>query len=145
MELVLENVIVDYAHTHDALEKAIESVRAVMPSGRLIVLFGCGGDRDKKKRKLMGEVVNNLADLAIITDDNPRTEDPESIRNEIKKYCAKGVEVAGRREAIRKALELKRKDDFLLIAGKGHEKYQIIGTEKFKFDDVETVKELLGS
>jgi len=145
MELVKENVIVDYAHTHDALEKVIHSIRAVMSSGRLIVLFGCGGDRDKKKRRLMGEVVDRLADLAIITDDNPRTENPESIRAEIKKYCHKGIEVDGRREAIKKALELKEKEDFLLIAGKGHEKYQIIGTEKFTFDDVETVKELLRS
>lgn len=143
MELVKENIIVDYAHTHDALEKVIHSIRAVMSSGRLIVLFGCGGDRDKKKRKLMGEVVDQLADLAIITDDNPRTEDPESIRAEIKKYCHKGIVVGGRREAIQKAIELKEKEDFLLIAGKGHENYQIIGKEKFDFDDVEISKELL--
>ena len=143
MEIAADNILVDYAHTDDALKKAMQSVRAVMHSGRLIVLFGCGGDRDKKKRKLMGQIVNEMADLAIVTDDNPRTEDPTEIRAEIIKYCPKAIEIAGRREAIQKALELKKKDDFLLIAGKGHEKYQIIGTTKFPFDDVATVKEFL--
>jgi len=143
MQLVKENIIVDYAHTDDALLKAMLAIKDIMKSGRLIVLFGCGGDRDKKKRKLMGEVVNKVADLAIVTDDNPRTEDPSEIRQEIMQYCNKAVEVDGRKEAIKKALELKKKEDFLLIAGKGHENYQIIGTKKFPFDDTEIVKELL--
>ena len=141
MEIAAKNVIVDYAHTDDALRKAIESMKAIMKEGRLIVVFGCGGDRDKSKRKLMGEVAQELADVAIVTDDNPRTEDPISIRAEIMKYCKKGIEVGGRREAIRKAIEMKGEKDFVLIAGKGHENYQILGAKKVHFDDVETAKE----
>jgi UDP-N-acetylmuramoyl-L-alanyl-D-glutamate--2,6-diaminopimelate ligase len=143
MEIVLDNVLVDYAHTDDALKKAMQSIRSVMRSGRMIVVFGCGGDRDKTKRKLMGQVVSEMADIAIVTDDNPRTEDPSSIRAEIMKYCTKGVEIEGRENAIKKAIELKQKDDFILIAGKGHEKYQIIGTTKYSFDDVAVAKNCL--
>jgi len=143
MEIVKGNVLVDYAHTDDALKKAMESIRSVMKGGRMIVVFGCGGDRDKTKRKLMGQVVNEMADIAIVTDDNPRTEDPNAIRAEIMKYCPKGIEIAGREEAIKKAVDLKQKDDFILIAGKGHEKYQIIGTTKHPFDDVEVARVLM--
>jgi len=140
MEVVAENIIVDYAHTDDALEKAMLSIKRVMRRGRLLVLFGCGGDRDKKKRKLMGEVVQRVADFAIITDDNPRTEDPKSIRREILRYCPNSLEVADRGEAIKKAIAIKKKEDFLLIAGKGHEDYQIIGKTKYPFDDAEVVR-----
>jgi UDP-N-acetylmuramoyl-L-alanyl-D-glutamate--2,6-diaminopimelate ligase len=143
MEVVAENIIVDYAHTDDALEKAMLSIKRVMKSGKLFVLFGCGGDRDKKKRKLMGEVVQRIADFAIITDDNPRTEDPSSIRQEILKYCTNSLEVEGRGEAIKKAVMMKKKEDFLLIAGKGHEDYQIIGKIKYPFDDAQIVRECL--
>ncbi|MCH9753372.1 MAG: UDP-N-acetylmuramoyl-L-alanyl-D-glutamate--2,6-diaminopimelate ligase [Alphaproteobacteria bacterium] len=143
MELVKENIIVDYAHTDDALLKAMLAIKEIMSSGKLIVLFGCGGDRDKKKRKLMGEVVDKIADVAIVTDDNPRTEDPGTIRREIMRYCNNAVEVDGRENAIKKALELKGKEDFLLIAGKGHEDYQIIGAEKVPFDDAQMVRDFL--
>lgn len=143
MQLVRDNIIVDYAHTDDALLKAMLAIKDIMKSGKLIVLFGCGGDRDRKKRKLMGEVVNETADIAIITDDNPRTEDPAAIRKEIMKYCRNAIEVDGRKEAIKKAISLKGDNDFLLIAGKGHENYQIIGTKKTPFDDAEVVREIL--
>lgn len=143
MQIAGENVIVDYAHTDDALRKAIESMKAIMKTGKLIAVFGCGGDRDKTKRKLMGEVSAELADISIVTDDNPRTEDPASIRQEIIKHCKNGIEVGGRREAIKKAIEMKGDGDFVLIAGKGHENYQILGTKKVHFDDVETAIEFL--
>lgn len=143
MQIAGKNVIVDYAHTDDALRKAMGSMKEIMREGKLIVVFGCGGDRDRAKRRLMGEVVQELADIAIVTDDNPRTEDPSSIRAEIMKYCKGGIEIDGRREAIKKAIEIKGDKDFVLIAGKGHENYQILGTEKVHFDDVETVQEFL--
>jgi UDP-N-acetylmuramoyl-L-alanyl-D-glutamate--2,6-diaminopimelate ligase len=143
MQIAGKNVIVDYAHTDDALRKAMDSMKAIMKEGRLIVVFGCGGDRDRAKRRLMGEVVQELSDIAIVTDDNPRTESPSSIRAEIMKYCKGAIEVDGRREAIKKAIEMKEKKDFVLIAGKGHENYQILGAEKVHFDDVETAREFL--
>ncbi len=139
-------VLRDYAHTPDALERAIETLRP-LTAGRLIVVFGAGGDRDRGKRAPMGEIAVRLADLAIATSDNPRTEDPERILDEVEagmrgKPHEREVD---RRRAIGRALELARPGDTVLLAGKGHETYQVIGTEKQHFDEREVVRELGGS
>jgi len=136
-------VIVDYAHTDDALEKALRSAREIT-LGRLILVFGCGGERDRTKRPLMGEAARE-SDFAIVTSDNPRTEDPMEIIKEIEqglKGASYRVE-ADRREAIRLALAEAREGDTVLIAGKGHETYQTIGTTALPFDDRVVAKELL--
>ena len=142
------SVVVDYAHTPDALEKVLRDLRPLV-NGRVITVFGCGGDRDKGKRPEMGRIAAMQSDLLIITSDNPRTEDPQEIVDQI----CKGVEgVSGgapyiveldRGKAIKKALGEARKGDLVLIAGKGHEDYQIIGTEKRPFDDRKVTAELL--
>jgi UDP-N-acetylmuramoyl-L-alanyl-D-glutamate--2,6-diaminopimelate ligase len=137
-------VIVDYAHTDDALEKVLKSAREIT-EGRLIVVFGCGGERDRTKRPLMGEVASRESDYAIVTSDNPRGEDPKAIVEEIEKGMKGGnyrIEL-DRREAIRRALTEARKGDTVLIAGKGHETYQMIGTTSRPFDDRLIAKELL--
>jgi UDP-N-acetylmuramoyl-L-alanyl-D-glutamate--2,6-diaminopimelate ligase len=137
-------VIVDYAHTDDALEKVLTSAREIT-SGRLIVVFGCGGERDRSKRPLMGEVAARLSDYAVVTSDNPRSEDPHAIIKEIEqgmKSANYRVE-SDRREAIRIALAQAKDGDTVLIAGKGHETYQTIGTTSYPFDDREVAKELL--
>lgn len=138
-------VIVDYAHTPDALERILRSAREITP-GRLIAVFGCGGDRDRGKRPIMGEIATREADLAIVTSDNPRTEDPEAIIADI----LEGIEnrdtcevLPDREAAIRRALEASRPGDTVVIAGKGHEDYQIIGTERRHFDDSETARRIL--
>jgi UDP-N-acetylmuramoyl-L-alanyl-D-glutamate--2,6-diaminopimelate ligase len=137
-------VIVDYAHTDDALEKVLKSARQIT-SGRLIVVFGCGGERDRTKRPVMGEVAARESDYAIVTSDNPRSEDPIAIIKEIEEGM-KGsdyrVEV-DRRRAIRLALAEAKEGDTVLIAGKGHETYQTIGTTVHPFDDRAVAKELL--
>lgn len=143
--------IVDYAHTPDALEKALKTCREILISnnqnftGRLISVFGCGGDRDKTKRPVMGKISSELADYTFITSDNPRTEDPDRIVKQI--YAGISSEgkksvrmISARQEAIEAAVEFSRLGDVILVAGKGHEKYQIIGTEKFHFDDVEILE-----
>jgi UDP-N-acetylmuramoyl-L-alanyl-D-glutamate--2,6-diaminopimelate ligase len=138
-------VLRDYAHTPDALERAIAAVRP-FTHGRLIVLFGAGGDRDRGKRPEMGRIAARDADLAIVTSDNPRTEDPERILDDIAAGMA-GAEylrVVDRREAIARALELAGPDDVVLLAGKGHETYQIRGTETLPFDEREIVREIVG-
>ena len=129
-------ILVDYAHTPDALENALRHLRPDV-SGRLIALFGCGGDRDKGKRALMGQVASDLADKSYITDDNPRSEDPAAIRAEIM-AAGQGnfVEVADRRAAIEQAIQELEAGDCLLIAGKGHETTQLVGHETLPFDDV---------
>jgi UDP-N-acetylmuramoyl-L-alanyl-D-glutamate--2,6-diaminopimelate ligase len=154
--------VVDYAHTPDALERAIAAMRPLVGAGgRLIVVFGCGGDRDRGKRPLMGEIAARDADLAIVTSDNPRTEDPGAIVAAI----LEGVRKAGaptlaasalggarrgthaevdRRAAIRLAGAAARPGDVLLVAGKGHEDYQIVGTTKTHFDDREEAAAALG-
>ncbi|HVH69448.1 MAG TPA: UDP-N-acetylmuramoyl-L-alanyl-D-glutamate--2,6-diaminopimelate ligase [Gemmatimonadales bacterium] len=136
-------VLRDYAHTPDALERALETLRP-LTKGRLIVVFGAGGDRDRGKRAPMGEVCARLADLAIVTSDNPRTEAPERIVDDVEagmrgKPHERQVD---RRKAIARALELAQAGDTILLAGKGHETYQIIGTEKQPFDERVIVKEL---
>jgi UDP-N-acetylmuramoyl-L-alanyl-D-glutamate--2,6-diaminopimelate ligase len=139
-------VLRDYAHTPDALRRALRALRPVTP-GRLVVVFGCGGDRDRRKRPVMGEIAAREADLAVATSDNPRTEDPERILDEIEEGMA-GVahlRIADRREAIRRALALLQPGDCLLLAGKGHETYQVVGTEKVSFDERRIVAELIGS
>ena len=139
-------VIVDYAHTPDALEKVIKTARE-FTEGRVITVFGCGGDRDSTKRPLMGETAGQYSDYCVVTSDNPRTEDPEAIIEDIlpgiqKTECEYVVE-SDRRSAIRKALQEYRPGDTVIIAGKGHETYQIIGTEKHHFDDHETALQII--
>lgn len=132
-------VFVDYAHTPDALQKALEGLRSLV-KGRLIVVFGCGGERDRGKRPLMGEVASHLADLVVLTSDNPRGEDPLRIIEEIRSGLLPGRAykvILDRREAIRWALGEASPEDGVLIAGKGHETYQIIGTLRHPFDDRE--------
>lgn len=143
-------VIVDYAHTPDALERALKTARK-LTRGRLISVFGCGGDRDKEKRPKMGEISTRLADHTIITSDNPRTEEPMEIIKQILKgvHPNASYEVEPDREqAIAKAVRSARKGDLILIAGKGHEDYQIIGDRRIHFDDREVaakyIKEVLG-
>jgi len=138
-------VLRDYAHTPDALERALEALRPLVP-GRLVVVFGAGGDRDRGKRPLMGAVADRLADVAIVTSDNPRTEDPEAIIDEIVAGMSRGTHerIVNRRAAIARALEVARPGDVVLLAGKGHETYQILGTERVPFDEREIVTDLLG-
>lgn len=131
-------IFIDYAHTPDALEKALKSLRK-HASGALVCLFGCGGNRDKTKRPLMGKIAFEYADKVYITDDNPRYEDPLAIRNEIAIACPKALLIAGRAEAIKTALQDLEKESILLIAGKGHETYQIIQGIKYHLSDIEEV------
>ncbi len=163
------HVIVDYAHTHDALERVLLGLKSTIENGtqnngKMITVFGCGGDRDRTKRPLMGEVAGKYSDLAILTSDNPRTEDPLAILDEVEKglkslplkewhpneielwRSKKGyLKVPDRREAIRMAIRLAQPSDTVLIAGKGHEDYQIIGKKRFPFDDrIEAQKALEG-
>ncbi|MCZ7558062.1 MAG: UDP-N-acetylmuramoyl-L-alanyl-D-glutamate--2,6-diaminopimelate ligase [Bacteroidia bacterium] len=135
--------IVDYSHTPDSLAKALQTARALVGAGRVITVFGCGGDRDKGKRPYMGAVASSMSDLAIITSDNPRTEDPAAIIAAVYAGVQPGREVmvrSGRKAAIHQALKLARPGDIVLVAGKGHENYQIIGTTKRHFDDSEVVR-----
>lgn len=139
-------VVVDYAHTPDGLENVLKTAREICP-GRIITVFGCGGDRDRTKRPLMGNVVGRLSDYAVVTSDNPRTEEPEAIITDIEPGL---VEAGGkyevlvdRKAAIQRALALANAGDLVLIAGKGHEDYQIIGTKKYPFDDKKVVLEIL--
>jgi UDP-N-acetylmuramoyl-L-alanyl-D-glutamate--2,6-diaminopimelate ligase len=139
-------VIVDYAHTPDALEKLLETVRQ-LTTGRIATVFGCGGDRDRKKRPRMGEIATRLSDFVVATSDNPRSEDPQQILAEIEPGLNMGAATyhlqPDRREAIRSAFAWARKGDVVLIAGKGHEGYQIIGTQVFPFDDRTVALELI--
>ncbi|MGE5308439.1 MAG: UDP-N-acetylmuramoyl-L-alanyl-D-glutamate--2,6-diaminopimelate ligase [Deltaproteobacteria bacterium] len=138
------SVFVDYAHTEDALRNVITSLRQVS-RGRIIVVFGCGGDRDRTKRPRMGRVVSRLADLCVVTSDNPRSEDPLAIIREVTGGIRgkRHLVVADRKEAIGKALSAAKRGDIVLIAGKGHENYQIIGGLTLPFDDRSVVKECL--
>lgn len=137
-------VIRDYSHTPDSLKNILENLRE-LTKGKLICIFGCGGDRDRTKRPIMGEIGTELSDIAIITSDNPRSEDPymilEDIKAGVKKSNYKLIE--NRREAIETALLLGEKDDIIVIAGKGHETYQILKNETIHFDEKEVVLELI--
>jgi UDP-N-acetylmuramoyl-L-alanyl-D-glutamate--2,6-diaminopimelate ligase len=133
-------VYVDYAHTPDAILSAIEALRP-HTRGRLIIVFGAGGDRDTGKRAEMGAVAAKRADTVIVTDDNPRSEDPAAIRRAILDGAPDAAEVAGRREAIRAAIALAGPDDLILLAGKGHEQGQILGDRILPFDDVNVARE----
>ncbi len=141
------SVIIDYAHTDDALKNVLESLRAIS-KGKIITLFGCGGDRDRLKRPRMGQVASLFSDFCFITSDNPRNEDPARIANEIARGIKKGFRdfeiMLDRKKAIKKALGMARANDIVLIAGKGHETYQVVGNKKIPFSDKETVKEILG-
>jgi len=148
MEIVADRpyVIVDYAHTPDALENVLITLNDVK-KGRVLVVFGCGGDRDKTKRPIMGEIAARLADVTIVTSDNPRTEDPQQIVRDIEQ----GMRIADktmyaivdREEAIAKALSLASQDDIVLVAGKGHEAYQQIGKTRYEFCDQAVIKRLI--
>jgi UDP-N-acetylmuramoyl-L-alanyl-D-glutamate--2,6-diaminopimelate ligase len=149
-------VIVDYAHTDDALKNLLETARP-MATGRVVTLFGAGGDRDRTKRPLMGAVAARLSDLVIVTSDNPRSEDPEKIIEEVRRgivipadrIAPKGqrgtpsLAIVDRGEAIEKAIKDAKSGDLILIAGKGHEKYQVIGDREIPFDDVEVARAAL--
>ena len=139
-------VVVDYAHSDDALLNVLRTAREVT-KGRIITVFGCGGDRDASKRAPMGAAAGSLSDVVILTSDNPRTEDPNQILADaevgIKKTGKPYEKIADRREAIHHAIEQARTDDLVLIAGKGHEDYQIIGRETFHFDDKEVARKAL--
>jgi len=141
-------VVVDYAHTDDALLNTLETAKD-LTQGRIITVFGCGGDRDRTKRVPMGRVAGENSDVVFITSDNPRTEDPLKIINEIEVGVAEtGAEyhsVSDRREAIFRAVKTARTHDVVIIAGKGHETYQIVGNEKYHFDDREVAIEALRS
>jgi len=143
-----KTVIVDYAHTPDALENVLQATRqGLKPGASLWCIFGCGGDRDRGKRPLMGSVAERLSDRAIVTSDNPRHEDPLAILNDIREGFedpAKAIWTADRASAIREAASLMKDGDTLVLAGKGHETYQVIGSENVHFDDREEARNAFG-
>ena len=136
-------VFIDFAHTPDALENVLKLAQSL--GKRVLVLFGCGGDRDAKKRPIMGEIACRLADQVIVTDDNPRSENAAQVRSEILAACdmKKTFQFEDRKLAIEKAIAMLQPHDILILAGKGHEKYQIIGEKKFEFDEEKIVKNAL--
>ena len=140
-------VLVDYAHTDDALDHALSTVRR-LTTGRVIVVFGCGGDRDRSKRPRMAKVAARLADVVLVTNDNPRTEDPDQIFADIREGFAPGelsrvTEISDRRTAISSALVNAGPEDVVLIAGKGHEDYQLVGDKVLEFDDRQVARQIL--
>ena len=136
------SILIDYAHTPDGLENVLSSVKDFC-KGRLIAVFGCGGDRDPMKRPIMGEIGVKLSDIAIITSDNPRTEAPmaiiEDILKGVKQECGEYIVMEDRRAAIRYAMDIAKKDDIIVLAGKGHETYQEICGVKYHLDEREEV------
>ena len=140
------SVMIDFAHTPDSLENILRTVKAHV-QGRLVCLFGCGGDRDRTKRPIMGKISGEIADFTVITSDNPRTEEPSSIIDDIEKGIkgtnAAYIKIIDRRQAIKYALENAKKGDVIVLAGKGHETYQMFGDRTIHFDEREVVKELL--
>jgi len=140
------NIFVDYAHTDDALTNVLSALRNTFPEKRIITVFGCGGDRDKGKRPKMGKVVSDLSDYAIVTSDNPRNENPDKIIESIIAGMRLNMYevIPDRREAIKKAIGMMEKDsDVVLIAGKGHEAYQLINDVKHDFDDRSVAREFI--
>ncbi|PRR78749.1 UDP-N-acetylmuramoyl-L-alanyl-D-glutamate--2,6-diaminopimelate ligase [Clostridium liquoris] len=137
-------IIVDYAHTPDGLENILKTARE-FTKGRLISVFGCGGDRDRTKRPIMGKIGTELSDIAVITSDNPRSEEPLDIIEDIKSGIKNNnyIVVENRREAIKKAMEIARQYDVIVVAGKGHEDYQILKDKTIHFDEREIIKELI--
>ncbi len=137
-------IIIDYAHTPDGLENILKTARE-FTKGRLISVFGCGGDRDKVKRPQMGKIGTELSDIAIITSDNPRSEDAESIINDVLEGIDKDnyIKIVNRQDGIKKAMEIAKDGDVIVIAGKGHETYQILNTGKIHFDEREIIDEIL--
>ncbi len=131
-------VYVDYAHKPDALENVLQALKPYT-TGNLVVVFGCGGDRDQGKRPIMGEIANRLADRVIVTDDNPRTEDASQVRSEILKTAPGAMEIADREEAINHAVQNLSEGDTLVVAGKGHEEGQVVGTKTLPFSDHKVV------
>ena len=140
-------MVVDYAHTDDALENLIRTARELNPKGRIITLFGCGGWKDRTKRPIMGEASGRLSDLTILANDNPRTEDPLKIINDIivglQKANAKYLVEPDRQKAISLAIDQARPGDIVLLAGKGHEDYQIFADRTLHFDDREEARRVL--
>jgi UDP-N-acetylmuramoyl-L-alanyl-D-glutamate--2,6-diaminopimelate ligase len=136
-------VVVDYAHKPEALQAALDACRPFV-SGRLIVVFGCGGDRDKGKRPLMGKIAADGADVVIVTDDNPRTENAKAVRQDIIGSLPDLIEIGDRRQAIHRALEMMGQGDVVIVAGKGHETGQIIGDQVLPFSDHEEISQALG-
>jgi len=141
------SVIIDYAHTPDALENVLKTLRDIAPEKQLVCLFGCGGDRDRTKRPEMAAIAENGADRIVVTSDNSRTERTEDILDEIRKGftlkgIAKSIFIADRKEAIRTAILTSEAGATILLAGKGHETYQIIGTGKRHFDEKEIVRDV---
>jgi len=144
MELLLNkgqpSVVIDYAHTPEALSQALINVRK-HTNGKVICVFGCGGDRDTGKRALMGRVAQELSDLVILTNDNPRSESPEKIIDDIQQGIDSELQLIvemDRKKAIQYAIKVAAENDLILIAGKGHEQYQLTGNEKTEFSDKET-------
>jgi UDP-N-acetylmuramoyl-L-alanyl-D-glutamate--2,6-diaminopimelate ligase len=137
-------IFIDYAHTPDALSNVLTTAKK-LPHNKLYVLFGCGGDRDKSKRPQMGKIASDLADFVIVSDDNPRTENAAEIRKEILSACdlSKTTEIDNRQTAIEQVIARLQPNDILIIAGKGHEKYQIIGTQKFEFDEEKIINNFI--
>ena len=140
------SIIIDYAHTDDALRNVLQTAREVAgETGRVITVFGCGGDRDRTKRAPMGEIAGTMSDIAIVTSDNPRTESPDAIIADIEAGLEKTdrpyIKLPDRREAIYRAISEARDGDIVLIAGKGHENYQILGERKISFDDQQVARE----
>lgn len=139
-------VVVDYAHTPDALEKALAAAR-LHCKGQLWCVFGCGGDRDKGKRPLMGAIAEQLADRVVVTDDNPRSEEPQAIVADILgglMDAGRVLAIHGRAEAVTSAIMQAKEDDVVLVAGKGHEDYQLVGHRRLDYSDRITVARLLG-
>ena len=138
-------VILDYAHTPDALELALLNIKEQFPKRKINLVFGCGGERDFAKRYIMGKIADKYSDKIYLTDDNPRNENPNLIRKTLKKYCPKAIDISDRRLAIHTAISDILTKDILIIAGKGHEKYQIIKNKNYLFDDYQVAKDFIKS
>ena len=142
MERIGNNIFIDYAHTSEGFKTALNTLKKYC-KGKLICVFGCGGNRDTSKRQEFGSIANDISDIPIITDDNPRNEDPAFIRSEIKKTCPKAIEIADREEAIKQALFMMGKDDIVAVIGKGHETEQIYANNVKYFNDREIILKYL--